>query len=184
MPMDPRSDDDLIERHLAGDRTAFEAIVRRHGPALQAYLVARSGQRASAEDAFQDTFLAVLDGLPGYESRGCFRGWLFGVARRRTADLRRAASRRREAPLGDGVSGVEPPPEVRAQRAEDARRLGEAVERLSPKLRETYLLRTAANLTFREIAEALGCPLGTALARMRYALDRLRAELSEEGVVR
>lgn len=181
------TDDELIRRHGRGERGAFEALVGRHQAALYGYLLARAGDRPTADDLFQEVFLEVLDSLGGYEPRGRFRAWLFAVARHRTADLFRRIDRRRERPLDPARVGPcdGPGPDERAESAEERARLAEAVDRLRPKLRETYLLRIGAGLTFREIAESLDCPLGTVLTRMRYALDQLRQLLveSKEGAV-
>lgn len=130
-----------------------------------------------AEDLYQETLLKVAVGMRGYQHQGTFRSWVFRIARNLLVDR----SRRRK--LDEtGLPEVLPVPDqagrelVKDELQRDVRR---AVDGLTPKLREVFLLRHDAELSFKEIAGLLGAPLGTVLARMSYAVKALRPRLAD-----
>ncbi len=92
---DSESDDrNLIDRVARGDHTAFEALVRRHGPAVRRFARALTDD-ASADDVTQDAMLDAFRGAGGYRGESSVRSWLFTLARNR-AFHHRSAARRRE----------------------------------------------------------------------------------------
>ncbi|MBE7557518.1 sigma-70 family RNA polymerase sigma factor [bacterium] len=186
------TDDELIAAFQAGRPQAFDRLLDRYQGPLFSYLLRMTGRRESAEDLFQETFLRVLRGLPGYEHRGQFKPWLYRLATNLCIDFFRREGRRpavslqREDGEGEPASllGVLPAPGSRPDRAaleaQFLSALDAAVARLPEMQRQVFLLRTVSELSFREIADLLDCPLGTALGRMHDALGKLRQWLGDE----
>jgi RNA polymerase sigma-70 factor (ECF subfamily) len=175
-------DSELIRAYQKGDVEAFEALVRKYQQPLFTFLMRLVGNRQSAEDLFQDTFVRVLRALPNYREDRRFSGWLFGIANNLAIDwLRRRQVRRGrfvedEEALRNAVDG-QSSTDAALERAELARMLEEALQQLSEKQRQVFLLRQHSDLSFKEIAEQLGEPLNTVLSHMHYAVTKLRKQL-------
>jgi RNA polymerase sigma-70 factor (ECF subfamily) len=180
----------LIARFLRGDERAFEALYDRYRRQLYAFLNNLIGSGAECDDVFEETWLKVIDQLPGYRDDGRFGAWLFRVGRNLFYDRLRRTRQEREnlsldveepppiaAPAGSG-------PGERTELSEIEKLIGSAVSKLPPELRETFLLRQQG-VAFKEIAEIQQCSINTALSRMQYALRALRKSLSaiDRGVL-
>jgi RNA polymerase sigma-70 factor (ECF subfamily) len=141
------------------------------------------GNVEDARDALQETFLKCWrhrDEVGGVEN---LKAWIFRIALNTGRDLRGAAWRRRRMPLAeDGLLIVAQHPSAadRLERAELLVQLRRAVHELRPEEQEVFLLRQNGELTYDDIAAALGIPVGTVKTRMRLALGRLR-EVMEGG---
>jgi RNA polymerase sigma-70 factor, ECF subfamily len=171
----------LLERWHAGDRSAAAELVQRHQRPLLGFLLSMCGERALAEDLLQETFLRVLERLVRYEEHGRFRALLFQIARNLCSDHFRTRKRRLPAETGT-LEALPDGQDAERGLLEEQRtaRLHQALAMLPDEQREVVLLHHYSGLTFREIAELQGCPLGTSLGRMHYALKRLRALLPQE----
>lgn len=161
------------------DRHEFERLVERHGPGLFSYLLHRLGRREDAEDAYAEVFMRAWQGWGTYQERGRRQAWLFTIAHRRVVDRARAAALRRAEALEGEAESPEPGPEREAAGAYARERIGRVLADLPPEQRDVFLMREYGGLSFKEVAEAMGCPLSTALARMRYAVLKLRASLGD-----
>lgn len=172
----PEPDDAaLLARVRAGDGSALEPLlVRYEGPVFR-FLLGVLRDHHAAEDALQETFVQAVRKADTVGPDG-FRGWLFTVAYRQAALLKRRAKRlpARASELallglvGDG--GADEP----AGTADDARQVRALLDRLPAAQRAVIAARVFEGQTFREVAAALGCPLNTALARMHDGLKALR----------
>ena len=175
-----------------GDVSAFDRLLKEYEGALYSYLMRFLRTPADAEDAFQEVWLKVIRKADSYDERGQFSSWLYRIAHNHSLDVLRRRGRMVE--LDDDTAQGEPalwsdglcdlgksPFEVLEER-ELLDHLDEAVAGLSPAIREVFLLRTSANLSFREIGEILGCPLGTVLGRMRQAVLKIRKRFEEMGL--
>lgn len=176
MPPDDATDADLLARFRAGDDTALGPLFDRYEGPLFRFLFGMLRDRHKAEDALQETFVQVLRFADAADPAS-FRGWLFTVAHRQAALLKR---KERRVPAGAGadtllglVDGTGAP-DGPAARAEDARVIGELLADLPAAQQAVIRLRIYDGLKFREVAERLGCPLNTALARMHDGLKTLR----------
>jgi RNA polymerase sigma-70 factor (ECF subfamily) len=128
-----------------------------------------------AEDLTQETFIRIYRKLHTFQFRSKFSTWVFNVARNAGTDELR--SRRRRARLVDALATPALPPRDPLLRIE----VEEAVATLTPTLRETLLLVELFGFTYRETADALGIPEGTAKRRVFDARKQLARELTEEG---
>jgi RNA polymerase sigma-70 factor (ECF subfamily) len=186
---------DLLRRAAAGEEAAWRAIVEIYHRRVFGLLRAQCGDTELAEDITQSTFCTVVAKIGSYAEEGKFESWLFHIAMNRLRDEMRR--RRRQArPVetdtlvglagpatgegaGAGVSGVGVAGQDRAEPAELSA-LARAIDRLSEADREVVHLRHFAGLSFKQIAELLGQPLGTILARQHRALKKLRGILEGE----
>ncbi|MBI5209039.1 MAG: sigma-70 family RNA polymerase sigma factor [Elusimicrobia bacterium] len=184
------SDEGLVERARSGDTGAFKAMIESHGPRLYSFLVGRLRSREAAEDAYAEAWMRVWKGLPAYRSRGKFLPWLFTIAHRLSLDVLERESRRPTLsmdamPADEGLApserfpSGEPGPEREAMGRQAAARVRLVLDALPEEQRQVFLLREFGGLTFAQIADVMDCPLSTALARMRYAVLKLREELEE-----
>ncbi len=107
--MSTPSDEQLVQKYRSGDAKAFEELVRRHHDDLIRFLIRLSGNRAVAEDAFQETFLQVHLSADTFDTSRRFKPWLFTIAANKARDAMRRSARRKtldlSAPIAGGGSG-------------------------------------------------------------------------------
>ncbi len=181
----------LLRRARLRDSAALDELVTLYAPRIFGLLHRLTGSREAAEELLQDTFLRLVRTIDQYEHSGRFDAWLFRIAANLARD--RARKRKRRGPqlsldtrddTGSLAPGLEPGvtelPSADLERAESGQQLSAALEQLNEIDREIILLRHYADLPFREIAETLGIPLGTALARAHRALKHLRGAMGVE----
>lgn len=173
----------LVERMAAGDRAALAELYGGEAPALLAYLRLFTSDRDLAEEIVQDTFLAAWRAAADFGGRASVRSWLFAIARRRAADALRRPRLRVVPEDAVGLAEVprdEPGPEDLAIAAATREELAGALDRLLPIHREVLILAFAHDLSYAELAQVLGIPLGTVKSRLNAAKRALRALLSAD----
>jgi RNA polymerase sigma-70 factor (ECF subfamily) len=180
----------LIERWQAGDERAAEALYYHHREQTFRLAYGLLGNQADAEETAQDALHYALSHIRRYDPRrASFSTWLHTITVSRCRD--RYRQRRRLLPqfsltawLQGGGNEPDPSPgqEQQVVKAEIYNEVLEAVQRLSPALREAILLRYWAEHTYREIAEILDCPISTAQGRVRLAYQHLRVALAPGGL--
>ena len=177
----------LIQEYLSGRDDAFTVLYERYKSLLYSYLNRLlDGDRTRADDLFQQTWVRVVDQLERYEHRQQFSAWLLRIAHNLAIDYFRRCGRLRQYEAGsldEPETSFDPPglnnePWRGMHREEVERAVSGALKKLSPELREVFLLRRE-NVPFREIARIQHSPVNTVLARMQYALKNLRKELAE-----
>lgn len=170
---EPQVADDLAALRR-GDSNALTEILRRHEKATIGYLINLTGDPTLAQDLSQETFLRLIRRPPRHQKEGSLRPWLIRVARNLFHDHLRK-NRRLVSLESQTDSGFSPSTE--AKRPDSAAR--DLLATLPTDLKEIVQLRIFGELTFREIAETLSIPLGTAQWRMNCALEKLRSQLGE-----
>ncbi len=193
------SDESLIAGHLRGDAAAFRELVRRYGDGVLGYLFRMTGNRDQAEDLFQETFKRVHEKARTFRG-GSLKSWLFTIATRVTIDNARRGKRRQAISLDqetdcgpddssplvaatvDG-SAADPADElVRQEQREQVRR---AIDSLPVRQRATLLLAYYQQLSYPEVAQAMGCTVGTVKTQMSRALAALAKKLPDSvGVIK
>ncbi|MCP4247891.1 MAG: sigma-70 family RNA polymerase sigma factor [bacterium] len=185
---------DLIDRAQRREPQAFDDLVERYGRRLFGYLYRLTGSRDDADDLLQEVFVRLVRTIGGYQHDGRFEGWLFRIAtnlaRDRVRRIRQAPAvlsldvdqgqhdADRETSIATQLTDpLGPAPDTSLQQGEDADRLQQALGELPDAEREVILLRHFSGMSFAEVAEAMGTPLGTALARSHRGLGKLRALL-------
>ena len=178
----------LIARWQDGDERAAEALYNRHRDRIFRLAYGLLGDPAGAEEAAQETLAYALTNIDRYDpQRARFSTWLHTITVSRCRDRQR---RRRlhwfslTAWLKHGGDVADPTPNQEQQviQAETRAQVLEAVQRLSPPLREAILLRHWAGHTYREMAEIMNCPIPTAQSRVRLAYQRLRVALTPDSL--
>jgi RNA polymerase sigma-70 factor (ECF subfamily) len=176
------TDSSLVERCLSGDETAWEDLVRAHTRRVYAVCYRFTNRDQEAQDLTQDVFLRVFKTLRSFRSgEGSFSVWLMRLTRnllidhyRRTKQERTTDSIEEQLPMLEETAALSARTDGLLAGREASELLQAGLERLSPELRETLILRDLEELEYREIAEVLGVPEGTVKSR----LNRGRAELA------
>jgi DNA-directed RNA polymerase specialized sigma24 family protein len=154
----------------------FQALLDEHGLAVQRFLVAAAGP-GDADDCFQETWIAALRAYPALRRTDNLRAWLLTIAQRKAVDAHRARSRRAvpvaDVPERPGDDGDLPP-----LRALDGEPAWGRVRELPEKQRMAVFLRGVADLSYPEVAQALGCSQDAARRNVHEGLKRLRMELT------
>lgn len=175
-------DDVLVSRAREREAAAREELFVRYRD--EAYRVAFRflGHEQDSLDAVQDAFIKAFAGLEDFDGRCAFRYWLLRIVANSALDWGRRRKRRLTLSLGDGTSGLPEPareedPARRLQQDDLRRALDRALGRLSPKLRTTFILFAELGLTYKEIAETQGVPIGTVMSRINAAREKLQQSL-------
>jgi len=190
--VEPAGLERLLRRARRRDPQALHKLVDMYSARLFGLLYRLTGSRETAEDLLQETFLRVVRMIPEYRHGGRFEAWLFRIAANLARDHARRQKRRGRPVALDGPGGAggpgrsdladtgQPDPVGELLKKEAEQRVSAVLQGLAEAEREIILLRHFSELSFREIAELLDIPLGTALARAHRALKRLKAALGEE----
>jgi RNA polymerase sigma-70 factor (ECF subfamily) len=169
----------------AGSPEGFSALLEGYGPRLYGYFFRATGSHHDAEDLLGEMMLRLVKRLKSYDDRGRFEPWLFRIAANMVRDRIR---RSRTSPppvslsaeddsggtLVEQMSGINPAVEADLLAQEASVELTGALERLDATTRQMILLRHFGEMSFRDIADLLECPLGTVLARVHRGLRALR----------
>src|SRR5262245_5594819 len=174
MNREQRTDEQLLADYRAGDKQSFATLVSRYQRELFHFLVRFLGDRAAAEDVFQETFLQIHQSVEQFDPSRRFRPWLFTIAANKARDLIRSQARRPTNPLqatinpGDEESGefidlmqsVENAPDVPMQREELQQAVHQTVMSMPEHLREILLLSYFHQFPYKQISDILEIPLG------------------------
>lgn len=167
----------LVAAAQRGDDEAFGRLVRKYQHRVVGLAQGLVTDRAEAEDVAQDAFLRAYKGIRGFRGSSAFRNWLFQIAvnTARTHCSRRSG--RMETPV-DAATLESTPGNDRMETAVVTRdEVTRALATLPLDLREAVVLRDVEGLDYREIAAALGLPMGTVESRIFRGRERLRRAL-------
>lgn len=185
-----KTDEELVALATDGDTDAFNQLVVRWERPIHALAYRVLGRDEDARDVSQEAFLRAFRGLKGFKGQAKFSSWLYRIALNLCRDWLRRERR----------SGVAQPPEgfefndqgivdPIGETAEDLivrRDLGRAVSKVMATLpdeqRTVIVLKEYHGLTFREIADLIGCPLSTVKTRLYQGLNVLRRQLGKSGL--
>ncbi|MHC4637475.1 MAG: RNA polymerase sigma factor [Planctomycetota bacterium] len=168
------SDQYYIEQCLNGHPDEFRGLVRRYQAALSAYLAGKLGNRNSAEEAAQETFVRAYFGLSDLKKRESFYSWLLGIANRVAKEQFRNSK-----PFAETDYPAQQTCEERKVDCE----LEKAIAELPDTYREIIFLRFYAGRSCSQIAEHLNMPIGTVTKQLSRAYAKLRHLLSDRKEV-
>lgn len=192
----PAPDETLMQRAQAGDREAFNLVVRRHKDRVYNVVYRYVGSHEDAQDIAQEVFVRAYRNLDSYRHEARATTWLHSIA----ANLARNRLRdrgRKGRDKGASLDGLQEDAPATAQKALKAAHtpraaaeygeleaaLHRCLEALPDMFRMAFVLRTSEELNYDEMAEALGVPRGTVKSRLNGARRRLRACLQASGVL-
>ena len=179
--------DAIIRRALDGDQESYAALYDRFAASLYRLCYSLLMNEQDAEDILQESFLYAFKNLHRFDSRkASLKTWLYTIAvsrcrntyrRKRflTVDISQWFGSQLKAPLSEA-------PEAAVIRRDANESIAEALQDLSPRLREAIVLRYGQGMTYREISEVMGCPQKTAESRVRLGHQRLRQSLQPVGL--
>lgn len=178
-------DHELLQRHLAGDAGAFGELIKRYERELYNFLVRFTGDRALAEDVFQETFLQLHISAPTFDPERRLKPWLFTIAANKARDALRSRGRRQAAPLDAVVSGDEsertsyidllegglPAPEEHLSNQETRQAVQRIIRDMPENLQLVLLLNYFHGFQYKQIADMLNIPVGTVKSRLHAAVN-------------
>ncbi|MFI4859491.1 MAG: RNA polymerase sigma factor [Phycisphaerales bacterium JB063] len=191
MPDDPAldglsdlTDERLVVAYREGRVSALQVLVKRYEQELFHFLIRFSGNRASAEDLFQEAFLQVHLSAGTFDASKRFKPWLFTIAANKARDLLRKQKRQRAVPLSalidatqeSGSSFIDlleadiPLPDEHVDDVEIGELIRAVVEEMPDHLKEVLLLAYFNHFAYKEIADMLSIPLGTVKSRLHAAV--------------
>jgi RNA polymerase sigma-70 factor, ECF subfamily len=183
-------DVELVQTAVAGREASFEELVSRYQRPIAAYVYRMVGDYDSALDLTQEVFIKVYNSLSRYRSEFKFSTWIYKIAHNAAIDhLRRHAVR--EHALTGSVDGDRAEvaiesrrltPEQESERRERCSEIESVVQLLQSSYRELIVLRHSHDLSYDEIAEVTGLPLGTVKNRLFRAREAMRDLLLERGI--
>jgi RNA polymerase sigma-70 factor, ECF subfamily len=187
-----QADEDLMVMYQQGEVRAFEILLGRHRKSVYNFILRFVGDKETAEDLLQETFMRVIKGADAYKRQAKFTTWLYTIARNLCVDQTRRRKHRRHASLDapmdtsedsgslmDVIASNEIASDRKSVNKELFATMQRAIAGLSEEQREVFLMREFLDLPFKQIAEVVGVPENTVKSRMRYALEKLRLELDE-----
>jgi len=177
----------LVESAADGDREARRELFELHREAAYRAAMRITGRHEDALDVVQDAFIKAFERLGDFQRGSSFKTWLLRIATNRALDLLRSRKVRIAAPLDGGdESRIElpagdkaPAPGAAMERRELADRLQQAVDSLPPDQKTVFALYAGGDMTYGQIAEAVGAPVGTVMSRLYHARRRLHDMLPD-----
>ncbi|MBO5995349.1 MAG: RNA polymerase sigma factor [Firmicutes bacterium] len=176
-----KSDDQLYRQYLAGDQSAGDELLLRHGEELMGYLDAFLHNAHDAEDLMLDVFTIILVDKPKIRE-GNFRAYLYKVARNKANSLWRMRFRRREFELDEALPSMEEAPEEKAHKADRDAILYRCLNRIAPQYREALYLVYLSDMSYAKAAEVMGCSEKKIDNMLANGKKRMRQELEKEGL--
>ncbi len=184
------ADRDLVLSASNGMEGGFEELVRRYQRPISAYVYRMVGDYESALDLTQEIFIKIYGSLSRYRPEFKFSTWIYKIAHNAAIDhLRRNAGRERSLISGTESDNYDLPieseglsPEQQSEREERRVEIESVVRSLPTAYRELIVLRHSQDLTYEEIVEVTGLPLGTVKNRLFRARDMMRQQFLNRGI--
>ena len=166
----------LILRCQTSDPGALSELIRRYEKPLRYFISRLLSEPASADDIFQDTWLAVLRRLSTLRKPEAFAAWLYRIARNK---VYRQLRRKKKLIEIDESLGVPEGADEPTFSAADAADIHKSLSALKPQHKEVLMLRFLEQMSYQQLAQVLGCNVGTVRSRLHYAKTALKHELEK-----
>ncbi|HXD31400.1 MAG TPA: sigma-70 family RNA polymerase sigma factor [Pyrinomonadaceae bacterium] len=189
-PLNSVVDRDLVTSALSGHEGGFEELVRRYQRPISAYVYRMVGDYDAALDLTQEIFIKIYGSLARYRPEFKFSTWIYKIAHNCAVDyLRRHHGREQSLQAGSEGDSYDLPlesgmltPEQESERKERRFEIETVVRSLPAAYRELIILRHSQDLTYEEIVEVTGLPLGTVKNRLFRARDMMRQQFIQRGI--
>ena len=169
---------ELITRAQNGERNAFSELVRIHTRGVFNVVYRMCGDALVAEDAAQETFIRAWQNIASYRPQTSMRNWLYRIAFNAGMDMLRKEKRILPTDIEDlQLQDDRPGPESLTSQNERTALVQKAILSLPDASRAVLVLKEYEGMSYREIADALDIPLGTAMSRLNYARKLLKEKL-------
>jgi RNA polymerase sigma-70 factor (ECF subfamily) len=192
IPITDLTDEQLFQRYTGGDENGFQLLMERYGPRIQGFLRKRLNDEERVEDLTQDTFLRIHRARDSYDPSRKFSTWIHTIANNLLKNEFRNRSRRRETvfselrpetsitggqsrPIEFQAEGADP--EQETYRSELREAIDNAIGQMDEHHRIPFVMREVEDLSYEEIAEAIGIPVGTVKSRLNRARNAFRSLL-------
>ena len=181
-PLEKRSDEELFILHREGEPRALRILIERYAGELHGFLTRLVGSRAGADDVFQEAFLQAHLSAEAFDSERRFKPWLYTIAANKGRDFLRRQRRRQavslDAPVAadsgtglvDLLASSAERPAAPLETSDERAVVKQVVDDLPPHFREILLLAYFQRLSYSQIADSLGIPLGTVKSRLHAAV--------------
>ena len=188
---DKQTDDQLVASYASGNNEAFDALLQRHQSRVYSYIYQMVREKNLAEDIFQETFVKAITTIRQgrYTENGKFSAWISRIARNLVIDYFRQEKTEAAVSSDDENYDVLNRKELSEETIEDAMidsqikaDIRKLIRHLPKSQRQVLVMRYYRNLSFKEIAEATGVSINTALGRMRYAILNMRRIADENAI--
>lgn len=184
------SDRELVAIAVEGFDGSFEELVRRYQRPISAYVYRMVGNYESALDLTQEIFIKVYNSLHRYRAEFKFSTWIYKIAHNAAVDhLRRTATREQPLVVGPEGDSFDLPlesarlsPEQESEQKERRGEIEAVVRALPANYRELIILRHSQDLSYEEIVEVTGLPLGTVKNRLFRAREMMRQQFVDKGI--
>ncbi len=183
---------DLVRRCQAGDTEAFDELVTRYRTRVFSMIYNMVHSEQDAWDLAQDSFLKAWKSIKRFRGRSSFYTWIYRIVMNVTIDWLRkkhvkgagtefddAIQLREVDPASQTVPKPEALPYETMERGEIRIRIDQAIAQLSPEQRAVILMKEIEGMQYHEIAETLGCSIGTVMSRLFYARKKLQTLLKD-----
>ncbi|TWT45480.1 ECF RNA polymerase sigma factor SigE [Phycisphaerae bacterium RAS1] len=197
-PADPSVENEaaLIRSAAAGDGAARRELFVRHRDAAFRVALRISGSQQDALDVVQDAYIKAFESLDRFEGQSGFKTWLLRIVSNKALDLLRSRKVRLAVSIDGGgdddAPRIDPADAATLPSASDdggvshsleqrelAGRLQAAIDKLPPDQRNVFAMYATGEMTYGEIAEAVGIPIGTVMSRLYHARRRLHELLAD-----
>jgi len=181
------SEPDLIKRCQAGEADAFDELVTRYRTRVFAMIYNMVHNEQDAWDLAQESFIKAWKSIGRFRGRSSFYTWVYRIVMNVTIDwLRKRQVKGAGAEFDDSIQlkeidpasktvpKADPPPHAQMERDEIRARINKAIDQLSPEHRAVILMKEIEEMQYHEIAETLGCSIGTVMSRLFYARKKLQ----------
>jgi len=188
---------DLVKRCQAGQAEAFDELVTRYQTRIFAMIYNMVHNEQDAWDLAQESFIKAWKSIKRFRGRSSFYTWIYRIVMNVTIDWLRkkqvkgagmefddALQLKEIDPASKTVPKADPLPHERMERREIRAKIDKAIAQLSPEHRAVILMKEIEEMQYHEIAETLGCSIGTVMSRLFYARRKLQSLLRDvyEGV--
>jgi len=178
---------DLVKQCQAGNTEAFDQLVTRYRTRVFAMIYNMVHNEQDAWDLAQDSFVKAWKSIGRFRGRSSFYTWIYRIVMNVTIDWLRkkqvkgagaefndAIQLREIEPASRTVPKADPLPHERMEQSEIRARIDNAIAQISPEHRAVILMKEIEEMQYHEIAEALGCSIGTVMSRLFYARKKLQ----------